>query len=240
MSRLPPVLFEDEHILAFDKPSGLLISPDRWDKEKENLMDEVHAHRSPDIFNAHRLDRDTSGVIVCGKTKDALNSLCLQFERGEVEKEYLALVCGRPPHERGEVDQPMAEDPEHPGRMKCVRHGKPAITRYETEQAFRGWTLLRLFPQTGRTHQLRVHMKTLGCPILADPWYGDGLPLVLSEFKRGYKPSLHKEHPLIARLALHAHRLTLRHPADGRSLAIEAPIPKELRTAIRQLSRWAA
>ncbi len=236
---LPPVLFEDDHIIAFDKPSGLLISPDRWDKEKTNLMDMVHAHLSPEYFNAHRLDRDTSGVIVCGKTKEALNSLCLQFERGDVEKEYLALVCGAPPLASGEIDQPLAEDPEQPGRMKCVRHGKDAITRYDTEQAFRGWTLLRLRPQTGRTHQLRAHMKALGCPILADPWYGDGQPLVLSRFKRGYKPSNHEEHPLIARLALHAYRLTVQHPARSERIVIEAPVPKDMRTAIRQLGRWA-
>lgn len=239
MSGLPPILFDDAHVLAINKPSGLLIAPDRWDKELENLMDLVHRQLSPDIFNVHRLDRDTSGLVLCAKTKSALDDLCLQFENGEVEKEYVALVRGRPPAVLGEIDQPLVEDPMKPGRMKAVRHGKPALTHYETEQSFRGWTLLRLRPQTGRMHQLRVHMKVLGCPIVGDPWYGDGRPLLLSEIKRGYKPGRLPERPLLDHLALHAHRLAFRHPAIGERQTIEAPMPDDFQLAIKQLARWA-
>lgn len=240
MSNLPPILFEDDVLLAFNKPSGLLIAPDRWDKERENLMDEVHRILAPDIFNAHRLDRDTSGVVLCAKIKSALDDLCLQFERGLVEKEYLALVRGHPPTQQGEIDVHLAIDPNRPGKMKAVRRGKPALTRYETEERFRGWTLLRLRPQTGRTHQLRVHAKALGCPIVCDPWYGDGRPLLLSDIKRGYKPGRQPERPQLGHLALHAQRVTFRHPATGQAHTIEAPIPAAFHVALKQLRRWAA
>lgn len=238
MSALPPILLEDELLIAFDKPSGLLIAPDRWSKETVNLMQLVHAHLSPGIFNAHRLDRDTSGVVLCAKQKPALDALCLQFERGEVEKEYLALVHGAPPAASGEIDQPISDDPQRPGKSKIDRRGKPALTRYETEHAFRGWTLLRLRPRTGRTHQLRVHLKHIGCPIVADPWYGDRKPLLLSDIKRRYKAGPGEERPLLARLALHAHRLTVTHPATGARVTIEAPLPADFHLAIKQLTKW--
>ncbi len=240
MSALPPILLEDEHLIAFDKPSGLLVAPDRWSKEAVNLMQLVHARLSPAIFNAHRLDRDTSGVVLCAKHKGALDALCLQFERGEVEKEYLALVHGAPPAASGEMDQPIGDDPQRPGKMKIARSGKPSLTRYETEREFRGWTLLRLRPQTGRTHQLRVHLNHLGCPIVADPWYGDGKPILLSDIKRRYKAGAGEERPLLARLALHAHRLTVAHPATGARVTIEAPLPADVQLAIKQLAKWSA
>lgn len=240
MPALPPIVFEDDALLAFDKPSGLLIAPDRWDKEKANLMEAVHRQLSPTIFNAHRLDRDTSGVVLCAKTKEALDDLCLQFERNEVEKEYVALVRGRPPLSEGEVDRPLAKDPERLGRMKLVRSGKAALTFYSTKELYRGWSLVQLRPHTGRTHQLRVHMQALGCPIVGDPWYGDGQPLLLSEFKRGYKAGRQPERPLLARLALHAQRVTLRHPLTRQPLVVEAPLPREFDLAIKQLRRWAS
>lgn len=238
MSSLPPVLFEDDRLVAFDKPSGLLVAPDRWDKEQVNLMDLVHAQLGPQISNAHRLDRDTSGIVLCAKTKAALDDLCLQFERAAVEKEYRALVRGRPEHGRGEINEPLMPDPNRPGKMKAFRSGKPALTDYEIEREFRGWTLLRLRPHTGRTHQLRVHMKCIGCPILCDPWYGDGRPLLLSEIKRGYKPGAGGERPLLGRLALHAHRLTFTHPATGARMTIESPLPGDFEIALKQLTKW--
>ena len=238
MSALPPILFEDEHLVALDKPSGLLIAPDRWSKEAVNLMQLVHERLSRDIFNAHRLDRDTSGVVLCAKTKAALDHVCLQFERGEVEKEYLALVHGAPPAASGEIDALIGDDPQRPGKVKIDRRGKAALTRYETEQAFRGYSLLRLRPHTGRTHQLRVHLQHLGCPIVADPWYGNGKPLLLSDLKRRYKAGAGEERPLLARLALHAHRLTVTHPATGARITIEAPPPDDFQLALKQLTKW--
>lgn len=233
-------LFEDEHLIAFDKPSGLLIAPDRFDKDAPNLMAWVHQNIGPDVFNAHRLDRDTSGVVLCAKTKPALDDLCLQFERAEVEKEYAALVRGCPPDEVGEIDRPIVVDPDRPGRMKTARRGKQAISRYAVSERFRGFSWLRLQPKTGRTHQLRVHMQYIGCPIVCDPWYGDGRPLLLSEIKRGYKPPREGERPLLERLALHALRLSFRHPASGARMTIEAPLPRELETVVKQLRKWAA
>lgn len=233
-------LFEDDHLIAFDKPSGLLIAPDRFDKDAPNLMAWVHNTFGPGIFNVHRLDRDTSGVVLCAKTKPALDDLCLQFERGEVEKEYVALVRGSPLSAGGEINEPIAPDPNRPGRMKLLRGGKPALTYYTVEQSFRTVSLLRLCPRTGRTHQLRVHLAHIGCPIVGDPWYGDGRPLLLSEIKRGYKPPREGERPLLDRLALHAARLSFRHPGTGERKAIDAPLPLEMETALKQLRKWAS
>jgi RluA family pseudouridine synthase len=240
MAELPVILHEDDHVVVFDKPSGLPVAPDRWDKGRPHLMGLVHARLSPRIYNAHRLDADTSGIVLCAKTKHALDRLCAQFERGDVEKEYFALVRGRPARQRGEIREPLMPDLHRPGEMRASRVGKPAHTDYEIERIFRGFALLRLRPRTGRTHQLRVHMRCIGCPIVADPWYGDGRPLFLSEFKRGYKPARGEERPLLARLALHAHRLAFEHPATGARVAIEAPVPDDLAVALKQLAKWAA
>lgn len=236
----PTILFADESILVIDKPSGLLIAPDRFDKDAPNLMAWVHHNIGPDVFNAHRLDRDTSGVVLCAKTKPVLDDLCLQFERAEVEKAYVALVHGHPSGEAGEIDQPIVVDPDRPGRMKTAKRGKQAVTRYTVMERFRGFSWIRLQPMTGRTHQLRVHLQHIGCPIVGDPWYGNGRPLLLSEIKRGYKPAREGERPLLDRLALHAFKLTFRHPAAGERITIEAPIPRQLETALKQLRKWAA
>ncbi|MCS6772143.1 MAG: RluA family pseudouridine synthase [Kiritimatiellae bacterium] len=240
MTICPRVLLDDEAILAVDKPAGLLVAPDRYDKNAPHLMAWVHREFGPTVFNVHRLDRDTSGAVLCAKTKAALDDLSLQFERGEVDKEYVALVRGRPPAHQGTIDRPIVVDLEHPGRMKAARRGKQAITVYEVVERFRGYSWLRLRPKTGRTHQLRVHLQYIGCPIVADPWYGDGRPLLLSEIKRGYKPPREGERPLLSRLALHAHRLTFRHPLRGDQIVVESPIPKEMDAALKQLRKWAA
>lgn len=237
---LPPVVFEDDAIVAFNKPSGLLVAPDRWDKSLSNLMGMVHEQRDPGWFNAHRLDKDTSGLVLCAKTKPALDHLCRQFEQHRVRKEYLALARGVPKDDRGLISAPIVDDPQRPGRMMTAKRGKPAETAYEAVERFRGLTLFSLAPRTGRTHQLRVHLVSIGCPIVGDPFYGDGRGFCLSEIKKGYK---HKgrgqaERPLISRLALHACRLAIEHPSTGLPLVIEAPLPKDMEIALKYLRKF--
>jgi RluA family pseudouridine synthase len=237
---LPTILFEDDVLVAFDKPSGLLVAPDRWDKEQEDLMRLVHERLSADYFNAHRLDRDTSGVLVCGKTAEAVRRLTELFESHQVAKEYAALTRGVPPEVRGVIDAPLAPDARQPGRMRVAGDGKPAETGYEVlERWGASYAHVRLTPQTGRTHQIRVHLAHVGAPVLADPLYGDGRGLFLSEFKRDYRRTAHEERPLIGRLALHAERLTFPHPATGQSLAIVSPVPKDFQVALKYLRRYA-
>ena len=238
-SALPPVLFEDDSFVAFDKPSGLLVAPDRWDKERENLADLVHEHLSPNFFNVHRLDRDTSGVLLVAKTKKALDAASNLFHSREVRKQYVAITHGLPKEDQGTIRMAMAEDEERPGKMKIVRSGKPAVTDFEVAARFRRYALVTLVPHTGRTHQIRVHLAAIGCPVVCDRFYGDGRGLMLSELKRHYKQHADRpERPLIGRLALHAEVLSLPHPITGVPLTIRAPLPDDFELAIKYLKRY--
>ncbi|HNQ23968.1 MAG TPA: RluA family pseudouridine synthase [Phycisphaerae bacterium] len=236
---LPPVLYEDETLTAFDKPSGLRVVPDRWDADAVCLMDLVHRCGSPEWFNVHRLDRDTSGVLLCAKTKDTLTALTDLFEMHRVEKRYVALTRGCPENSPIAITAALAADPQRPGRMCATPEGKPSETVVEVVESWAcGHALLRAFPKTGRTHQVRVHLAHLGCPVVGDALYGDGRPLFLSDFKRGYKRrSDDPEPPLLSRLALHAQSLTLDHPVTHGPLTIESRLPDDLQFALKQLRR---
>jgi RluA family pseudouridine synthase len=239
--RLPHVLFEDAAVLLFDKPSGLLVAPDRWDKTRENLMGSVHAARGTEVNNVHRLDADTSGVLLCAKTPDALRLLTAQFEAHTVVKRYIALVAGRPAAERFSVDHPLGEDPRKLGRMRVdTNNGKPAVTDFVVLERFRAHTLVECQPKTGRTHQLRVHLAAIGCPIVADPFYGGAPGILLSALKPGYRQKRNEpERPLLGRLALHAAGLTFDHPITGVRTTVESPMPKEFSVAMKYLREFA-
>jgi len=237
---LPPVIFEDEALLAFDKPSGLLVAPDRWDKARVNLMALVHARYGAGVANVHRLDADTSGVLLCAKTKAALDALSGQFQAKTAEKTYHALVEGAPAQDGFVVELALREDERRPGRMgPAKKGGKPCATRFEVLERFRGFAWLACRPLTGRTHQIRVHLAALGLPILNDAFYGTDQRLLLSALKRGYKGRA-TEQPLIDRLALHASELIVRHPVTGLPAALRAPLPKEFDVALKYLRRFAA
>lgn len=236
---LPAILFEDESMIAFDKPSGLLVAPDRWDKSRANLMGLVHDKMGHGVANVHRLDADTSGVLLCAKTKPALDFLSGQFQGKSVAKKYLALVVGAPPAETFTVDMPLKEDAGKPGRMCPVRKaGKASVTEFQVLERFGRFTWLECRPLTGRTHQIRVHLASSGWPILNDPFYGNSeVRLLLSDLKRGYK-GRDDEKPLIARLALHASELTVRHPVSREPVTIRAELPNEFEVALKYLRKF--
>ncbi len=237
---LPPVIFEDESLLAFDKPSGLPVAPDRLDQARGNLMALVHARHGAAVANVHRLDADTSGVVLCAKTKAALDSLSGQFQSKTAEKVYHALVEGAPAEDAFVVELALVEDEHRPGRMCPARKGgKAGATRFEVLERFRGFAWLACRPLTGRTHQIRVHLAARGLPILNDALYGTGRLLLLSALKRGYK-GRSTEQPLIGRLALHASELTVRHPVTGTPVVLRAPLPKEFAVALKYLRRFGA
>ncbi len=236
---LPPVIYEDEALLVFDKPTGLLVAPDRWDKQKANLMTLVHARLGTQVANVHRLDRDTSGVLLCAKTKEALDVLSGQFQGKTAEKTYHALAVGAAPEGEIAIDLGLAEDPARPGLMRVVkRGGKPSCTVVRRLEQFLGFVWLECRPQTGRTHQIRVHLAARGLPILNDRFYGTDAQLLLSRLKRGYKGREH-ERPLIGRLALHASALSVTHPMTRERMTLEAPLPNEFLVALKYLRRFA-
>jgi RluA family pseudouridine synthase len=236
---LPTVVYEDESLIAFDKPSGLLIAPDRWDKSRVNLMDLVHEKMGHGVANVHRIDADTSGLVLCAKTKPALDFLSGQFQSKTVKKIYETLTVGLPPADEFTVDLVLKEDDAKPGRMCVVKkHGKASVTDFTVRARFPqaggrpGFAHVECRPQTGRTHQIRVHLAASGLPILNDPFYGNDTTLLLSDLKRGYKGRA-DERPLIARLALHAAALTINHPVSREPLTITAPLPHDFAVALK-------
>ncbi len=240
--RLPPILYEDDALLVFDKPSGLLVVPDRWDRRRSHLLNLARSHLASDIVNVHRLDGPTSGLLVFAKSPEFARRLSTQFETGMVTKRYLALTQGAPPEDRGDVTAPLASDVRRPGRMRVDLRGKACRTEYAVLERWRsGHALLRLTPRTGRTHQIRVHLAHLGCPVLADAHYGRERGLYLSDIKPLYRAKASvSERPLVGRLALHAEELELLHPASGERLILNAPLPADFALALRYLRRYQA
>jgi RluA family pseudouridine synthase len=244
------VLFEDEHLLALDKPAGLLTSPDRQDPQRPSLMELLHAaiagakpwarERGLDyLMNAHRLDFEASGVILLAKNKPALIALANLFGSEKPLRKYVALVAGTPPEDQFAVEAKLAPHPLNPALMRVdSRTGKKSKTQFAVLEKFSGWTLLQCEPLTNRTHQIRVHLRHIQLPLAGDELYG-GQPLLLSRLKRDFrlKPG-HEERPLLSRAALHAESLSLIHPVTGATTAITAPWPKHLKVAVKYLRQF--
>lgn len=245
-----PVVHEDARLLAIDKPARLLTSPDRYDRDRPNLMKMLHAgiergsewatRRGLDyLANVHRLDFETTGVLLLAKDKPALVHLANQFGGTKPEKTYVALVPGNPEQDEFEVDLKLMPDPRLPGLMRWSKDGKKALTRFRVLERFRGVTLLSCHPATGRTHQIRVHLKFAGFPIYGDEFYGEGRRLHLSALKTSYRlKEGQDERPLTPTLALHAWKLTVAHPDDERPVEITAPWPRDLEVALKYLRRF--
>ena len=233
------ILFEDEHLLVLDKSAGLLSIPDRYDPEKENLLDLLR-RKWEDIRVLHRLDRDTSGLICFAKTELAHKEVSRQFEQRTVQKYYYALLDGNPSAESGTIDKALAASPK--GKMLVVKKGKEALTHFTILERFKNFCWAEVEIKTGRTHQIRVHFEAIGHPLAVDSLYGRRSELYLSTFK-GRKFRMGKEQeeqPLLRRTSLHAHSLQFVHPVSGESLQLEAPIPKDLKASLHQLRKWAA
>jgi 23S rRNA pseudouridine1911/1915/1917 synthase len=231
------ILFEDDSLLVLNKPHGLLVLPDRFRRELPNLhrilQEELGA-----IFVVHRIDKDTSGIIVFAKTAEAHAALSAQFENRLVEKTYAGITLGVPALEEGEIDLPLEETQGNPGVMRVSRKsGKEALTRYKVLERFQGYAFLELKPQTGRMHQIRVHLRAVGIPLVADKVYGDGRGFYLSDVKHGYK-SDGDEKPLLDRTALHAISLSLTHPVSGEGINYTASLPKDMVSVLRYLRKF--
>lgn len=232
------IIAETEDWVAVNKPSGLLSIPDREGKDislKKLLQEKYH-----NIFTVHRLDRDTSGLIIFAKNEKAHQYLSMAFEERKTEKIYFGLVLGSFIEKKGTIDAPIAEHPAKNGLMVVHRKGKESLTDYEMLEDFSIYSWMRFQIHTGRTHQIRVHAKNIGHPIVCDQLYGDGQPILLSSLKhKKFKLSKNEEEerPLLNRLALHAFQLSFTDP-NGKNIFLEAPLPKDLRATINQLQKW--
>jgi len=226
------VLYEDEHLVAVDKPAGLVVHPGAG-TESPTLVEGLLADRAlppsddpvrPGIV--HRLDKETSGVILVAKTPAALAHLQRQFAARSVEKTYLAVVRGVIAEGEGTIDAPIGRDPAHPRRMSVRSQGRAARTDFRVLRRLRDSTLLLVRPHTGRTHQVRVHLQYIGHPVLGDSIYGSA-----GSGNRGKAANDTPRRSAYAakrrRLMLHAWRIGVQHPETGESLRFEAPIPAE-------------
>lgn len=231
------IIAETDDLIALNKPSGVLSIPDR--EGKEPSLKSILKERFGDIFVVHRIDRDTSGLILFAKHEKAHKHFSLQFEHRETRKIYHGLVLGQPSSPTGTIDAPIAEHPVRKGHMTVHRNGKEAITDYQVIEELGPYTWMQFQIHTGRTHQIRVHMKDLGHPLAVDPLYGDGKPLLLSTIKKKFNLSKKEEEekPLLNRLALHASELRLLDLHD-QELTLTAELPKDLRATLNQLKKW--
>jgi RluA family pseudouridine synthase len=246
-----PILYEDEHLLALDKPSGLLTAPDAEDPDRPSLALLLHtgiAQAKPWaapagrtwLMNAHRLDAETTGVLLLAKSKPVLATLKDWFGAENPGRKFTVLARGSHSQAHFELNARLAPHPIHPQRMRVdARQGKRSHTLCEVLEKFAGWTLLQCEPLTDRTHQVRIHLSHAGLPLAGDRLYG-GIPLLLSMLKSDYRLKPNRtERPLIERAALHAQTLALPHPATGQPLTITAPWPKDLAVAVKYLRRYA-
>jgi len=238
------ILYEDDWLMAVNKPPGMVVHPARghW----KGTLASALAHHCDQLSTiggptrpgiVHRLDRDTSGVIVVAKSDRAHMALTSQFERRTTHKEYLAIIVGTPDRDRDIVNQPIGVHPYQREKM-AIRAGhattRQAETFYEVQQRFRGFALIRAQPKTGRTHQIRLHLAHVGCPVLCDRLYGGRAQITLGEIITGRED----EHVLLTRQALHARRIRLAHPETGREIEFTAPMPEDLVGILRALEQY--
>jgi 23S rRNA pseudouridine955/2504/2580 synthase/23S rRNA pseudouridine1911/1915/1917 synthase len=236
MHKLPfDIVFENEQLIAVSKPSGMLTLPDRHDGELQSLRGLLQ-QKFGQIFVVHRLDKDTGGLIVFAKNEATHKYMSALFEGRDIQKQYAGFVFGKPDPAEGSIRESIAEHPAKNGSMIIHHKGKPSHTDYKVVESFSTCSLVEFTIHTGRTHQIRVHSKFIGHPIVCDPIYGDGKPVLVSSFKKKYKLSKNEEteRPILSRLALHAHRLSFIAPA-GEPLTLEAPLPKDFRALLQQL-----
>ena len=215
----------------------MLTIPDRQQEAFITLRQWVE-HQVGPAWVVHRLDKDTSGLVIFARTAAMHAYLSAQFEGRQVTKKYLGLVLGKPQPPEGLIDAPIAHHPANNGTMLVHAKGKPSQTGYALQQALGKYSLLHFNLFTGRTHQIRVHCRHIGHPIACDALYGDGQPILLSQIKKKYKLSKNEdeEKPILNRLALHAHQLSFTLP-DGTLVEAEAPLYKDMRALISQLQK---
>lgn len=232
------IIFENDILVAVNKPAGLLSIPDREGKEislKLMLLDKYG-----EIFTVHRLDKQTSGVIVFAKNESTHKELSQLFEARTTEKIYYGLVHGSVSPEKGKVEEPIMQHPSGNGKMMLNVKGKPAFTEYEVLEDFKRFSWMKFKILTGRTHQIRIHAQFLGNSIAGDELYGDGKPVFLSSLKKKYNLSKSEleERPILSRLALHS--ASLKFALNETDYSFEAPLPKDLKALLQQLRKLIA
>jgi len=230
------IIFQNDEFVIINKPAGLLTIPDR--EGKETSLKGILKEKFGEIFTVHRLDKETSGIVLFAKNERSHKQLSVLFEGREVEKFYLGLVMGKPAKANGNIDAGIIEHPVKKGLMTINKKGKTASTDYKVLESFRFYTWMQFQIYTGRTHQIRIHMKYLGNPVVCDAVYGDGKPVLISSIKKkNYNLSKkeEEERPILSRLALHSWKL--KFILNKKEYNLEAELPKDLRALLQQLRK---
>jgi 23S rRNA pseudouridine1911/1915/1917 synthase len=239
------VVYEDNLIVAVSKSSGLSVGGDRWDDSKERLDKLLAAFLNlPKIYTVHRIDKETSGLVVFAKDAETHKKLSLAFETRQIEKRYIAAVHGRPLWAETVCDLPLVPNGNKQHHTIIDKYQvKKSLTRFRLLGSAGHYSIVEARPETGRTHQIRVHLAGLGHPIICDEFYGSAKPALLSSFKRGWRGDPLTERPLLARLGLHAAELVLppyaAPSAPENSLSLKAPLPRDLAALINQMEKAA-
>ncbi len=237
------ILYEDECVVLVNKPWNMVVHPAKgnWSGTLVNALQYRFAQQLALGNGAlragivHRLDKDTSGVILVAKDDDSLRTCCMQFEARKVFKEYIAIVAGELDRDSDYIEAAMKLHPHD--RIKMIvskdADAKEAVSYYEVLERFKGYSLVKVQPKTGRTHQIRVHLQHVGCPVLADKLYGGRNQFTLRDIDP--KVSAENDEILLARQSLHAHRLRFKHPKKGTWIEAEAPLPSDMRRTLELL-----
>lgn len=232
------IIFENAQFIAVNKPAGMLTIPDRYDEKLISLY-KLLEQRYQKIYIVHRLDKETSGIILFAKDEPTHKYLSRLLEQRNVEKFYMGIVLGSLVTKRGVITEPIAEHPIHKGLMTINKKGKPSVTEYEVIEDFGLYSLVKFQIHSGRTHQIRIHMKHSGHPIACDEIYGNPQPILLSSFKKKYKFSRHneEERPIVSRMALHSYQLIFMDATNTRHDLV-AELPKDMRALLQQLRKY--
>lgn len=235
------ILYEDDNFIAVDKPAGIIVVDDRWDKGKITLRSLVESLcKGNKVWIVHRLDKETTGVILFAKNPEAHRFANILFEQRDLQKEYHAIVKGAIQKDADVIDKPIKEDMYKPGRVIIHSQGKPSVTAFEVLERFRGFTYIKALPRSGRMHQIRIHMMAYGHPLAVDTFYGGSDAVRLSQIKSSYKFKRDEpEKPLIARLTLHARRLAFTD-MTGNRIDIAADLPHDMELLLKYLRKECA
>lgn len=229
------IIFENEDFIVINKPSGLLSIPDRM--QSTVSLKELLQQRFEEIYTIHRLDKETSGLILFAKNKEAHQKFSQLFENREVEKYYLGIVLGVPQPYEQIIEAPITSHAKIANKMQVHSSGKPAVTGYKVIESFSAYALVAFRLYTGKTHQIRLHMSHIGHPVVCDSLYGNGQPIYVSALKRNYRLSQKEEveKPLLSRLALHSWKLKFTYHAQW--YEFEAPLFKDMKAVLQQLRK---